>query len=427
MPDSPDSAIQTNQPPLLRDGSFWSMTSTQFLGAFNDNLFKQLVLLTCIDVTLAGGKDYQSIAMAVFAIPFVMFSGYGGYLSDRTSKRRIIVLAKVAEIVVMLLGLLAFLSGELPALMAVLFCMSTQSAFFGPSKYGILPEMLRDSDLPQANGIIQMTTFVAIIFGMALAGYSKDWFGDRLWIVSGVCVGIAIVGTITSLAIRRTPVARPGLPFRLSALGINRDTWLLLRANRRLFGVLMISSLFWFLGGVVQLSVNAFGKIQMDFGNTRTSILAACMGIGIALGCVLAGKMSHEQVNFRLVRIGAWGLVVSLAGMAWLGVSNMQPLDLEWMARITLTLLGVFAGLFVVPLQVYLQASPPEQLKGRMIGTMNLINWIGIVISAGFYQVSVSLLASYDLPMSWTFLSLALLVLPVALLYRPPDTKLDVV
>ncbi len=150
-------------PPLYRDASFWGMTITQFLGAFNDNLFKQLMLLLALKVSLA---DRQPLAMLVFSAPFLLFSGFAGFLSDRYSKRWIIVLSKIAEIAAMLLGMVGFFFYDkvgFTGLLVVLFLMGTQSAFFGPGKYGILPEMLRTSDLPRANGIILMTTFLAII------------------------------------------------------------------------------------------------------------------------------------------------------------------------------------------------------------------------------------------------------------------------
>ncbi len=433
-------------PRLARDHTFWGMTSTQFLGAFNDNLFKQLVLLLCVARTSADGTDYQPVAMALFAIPFVLFSGFGGYLSDRNSKRRTVVICKVTEIVVMAAGLVAFLSGQLWALFVVLFLMSTQSAFFGPAKYGILPELFRDRDLPVANGVIQMTTFVAIIFGMALAGFAKDWFEGRLWVVSTFCIGIAVMGTLTSFAIRSTRIAHPGLKFDKSALGVNRETWALLREDRTLFGILMISSLFWLVGGVVQPTVNAFGIREFGMTDSRASLLAACMGVGIALGCVVAGKASHHRINFRLVTIGAWGISASLVALAVLGHSRfgvrfippaggleglgdllMPANQIDVLARLLLTALGFAAGLFVVPLQVCLQTRPPEDQKGRMIGTMNLVNWIGIVLSAGFYQLGLWLAPSARIggdavvQVHWIFAALALLMLPVAVWYRPQN------
>ncbi len=432
-------------PPLYQDSSFWGMTVTQFWGAFNDNLYKQLVLLFCAQQALQlQTDDRQGTALAVFALPFVFFSGLGGWYADRHTKRTIVIACKVAEIIIALLAMAAFFTGELLPLLIVLGLLSTQSAIFGPAKYGILPEMLRDDDLPQANGIIQMTTFIAIIFGMASAGFVKQAYPDQLWKTSYFCIGIAVIGTIASFWVRRTPVAHPGLPFSSSALGIDTETRGLLRNDRRLLSVLLISSVFWFVGGIVQPLVNIFGIGQLHISESRTSLMAACMGVGISLGCIVAGRASRKRVNFKLVTIGAWGLVACLAAMAGFGwwatpeadatlpkadvslwASFIPLTTTEWLARGILTLLGFFAGLFVVPLQVELQTRPPKSLKGRMIGAMNLINWIGIVLSALFFGIFTMVLNYLNWPMSNVFLFLAAVVLPIAILYHPKDEILS--
>lgn len=436
----------TGSPTLFRDRAFWGMTSTQFLGAFNDNLFKQLVMLICIDAAAPErlGKDYQPLALALFAIPFVLFSGFAGFLSDRMSKRGIVVWMKVLEIVIMLAGMAAFFLGAmdpdwlLPMLFVVLFFMSTQSAFFGPSKYGILPELFAEKDLPQANGIIQMTTFLAIIFGFAAAGYGKLYFGADVWVVSAICVGIAVAGTLTSLLVRPTPVAHPGLKFEWSALAINKDTWNMLKGDKPLVEVLLISSLFWFLGGVMQPTSNTFGKVQMVLDDGSTSLLGAFMGIGIAAGCVLAGKLSHQQINFGLVRIGSWGLVGSLLFLMLLGLSHSAETSPDasgiapfWVTHnlVRLGMLGVgfFGGLFIVPLQVFMQARPPEDQKGRMIGAMNLVNWLAICFAAAFVGLSTWLFRELQLEVHWIFAVMALIILPVAVFYHPPDESLSAV
>ena len=181
MPDAPTDSPSASPPatppldnarPLLRDASFWGLTATQFLGAFNDNLYKQLLLLLFVAVPHGEQtQDWQSLALVMFSLPFILFSGFAGFLSDRYSKTRVIVFAKVAEIAIMAAGAAGFwamgqygLTGPIiGVLSAVLFCMGAQSAFFGPGKYGILPELFRDRDLPAANGIVLMTTFIAII------------------------------------------------------------------------------------------------------------------------------------------------------------------------------------------------------------------------------------------------------------------------
>ncbi len=446
----PDDARE-GRPPLLRDPTFFGFTATQFFGAFNDNLFKQLVLLLCIDNVLRGGNDWQSAAQAIFAVPFVLFSGFAGWLSDRTPKRGLIVLCKIAEIGIMLAGMAAFFVGGLKPeglliyLFVVLALMSTQSAFFGPAKYGILPELFRDRDLPRANGLIQMTTFLAIIFGTATAGFAKDALGGRLWIVSTYCVAVAVIGTLTSFLIRPTPIAQPGLKLKPSSLAVDSALWSVLRQDRKLLGVLGVSSLFWLVAGLVPTTVNAFGKSQLQLNDTRTSLLAACMGIGIAGGCVLAGRLSQGRMRFGLVTFGAWGLIAGFVLAAAIGVygtadvppeiaaaQQANPLTApaaapdnpaQWLAYAVMIGLGVCAGLFAVPLQVYLQHRPPKEFKGRMIGAMNLANWIGIFLSAAVYGVA-SMFVRESRQYGWLFVVAAVLLLPIALLYRPEDETL---
>ncbi len=430
--------------PLRDDRSFWGMTATQFLGAFNDNVFKQLVLLIGVDYVTLRSLDhdpYQTAAQATFAIPFVLFSGFAGWLSDRVSKQRVVVLCKVAEIGVMAAGLLAFVGGTMGSdtlmtlLLLVLSLMSMQSAFFGPSKYGILPELFAEHDLPQANGLIQMTTFLAIIFGTAVVGFAKQLLeeaGLGLWPISAACIALAVLGTLTSLVIRSTPVAHPGLPFCASSLTIDRTTWGMLRSDRTLMGVLLVSSLFWFLGGLLMSTVNAYGKLQLGLKDGPTSLLAASVGVGIAVGCVLAGRLCGQSVRFAIVRRGAWGMALTsglLCGVYWITSSTELRM---WLSALLLTGLGLSAGIFAVPLQVFLQARPPAEQKGRMIGAMNLINWIGILLAAGFYGFCSALFttapdAATGEPrstISWTFAIIAVLLVPIAIWYRPADEPL---
>lgn len=413
------------QAPYTRDRAFWGMTATQFLGAFNDNIFKQLVLLLCTAYVVkiaARGDSWQALAQAAFALPFVLFSGLGGYLSDRFSKRTIVVSCKVGEIVVMGCGAASLLlipadsRAGLLALCGVLFLMGSQSAFFGPAKYGILPEMLREEDLPAANGLIQMTTFLAIIFGTVLAGQSVVAFRATLWVVTAMCVAIAVTGTLTSLLVRRTPIAQPELRLTTDALWINCDLRSLLRSDRLLLQVLLISTLFWFLGGAVIPAVNGFGEFNLKLGEDRTSLMAAMMGIGIAIGCPVAGLVSRGRIRFGLVRVGAAGIFLSLGTVSAAPHLGLSVAQVEQLCRGALVCLGFFGGLFAVPLQVFLQTRPPKSQKGRMIGSMNLVNWIGILVAALFHMISASV---FGKGASISFVVLGLMILPIAIWFRP--------
>lgn len=448
------STIEPGATSLISNPVFAGVVITQFLGAFNDNYFKQMLLLKCVEferVTaeqFGKGIDLQPWAMVAFALPFVLLSGMGGYVSDRYSRQRVIVWCKVGEIGVMVCALLVLLMTDISTrtqlmlLIGVLALMGGQSALFGPSKYGILPELFSRKLLLPVNGTVQMTTFLAIIFGMALAGIALDVLDDSLWYASVVAVIIAIAGTLTSLLIRRTDAPHPDLPMRLEMLYVPRETWRLILADPMLRNCLIMAMLFWFIGGVAQPAVNSLGELAFSLSKTRTSLLAASIGVGIALGCIVAGTMNRKPGDgSRWVQIGGWLIVVSLALITALASGRfgspvpsseqesiaaaiLQADSIEWMLRGGMFFLGFSAGLFVIPIQVYIQEAPPTEQKGRVIGALNLLSWIAIVASAVFVGVASKVadaFATADAPYSRRYLifaALALVMLPGAILFR---------
>jgi len=281
---------------------------------------------------------------------------------------------------------------------------------------------------------------------MAAAGYARDLLPGQMGLAwtSSVAILVAVPGTMGALLIRPTAAAQAELRFSWKSAGIDTDNWQLLKEDHFLRGVLLVSALFWFSGAVVQQAVNSFGRRELGLSDTRTSLLAAALGIGIAAGCMLGGKLSKKCIRFGLVHIGAWGLVVCLAalvvisqlragGVMWLATDESGPgnalftaSSVEWIVRLALVGVGLFGGLFIVPLQV----SPSESQKGRMIATMNFTNWVGILLSAVFYGGVdwIRRMASEGLhvhvPHAVMFGVLAVVILPVACLYRPPDRKL---
>jgi acyl-[acyl-carrier-protein]-phospholipid O-acyltransferase/long-chain-fatty-acid--[acyl-carrier-protein] ligase len=306
---------------------------------------------------------------------------------------------------------------------AVLFLMGTHSAFFGPSKYGILPELIRATDLPRANGIFLMMTFLAIIFGMALAGALLTLFGERVWMASLACIAIAVLGTITALLIRPQPPANPNLAYRWSCWAVSKDTLQLLRTDRQLLAAMVVVAVFWMVGGTVLQTINAVGKSQLGLDELRTSMLAASIGVGTAIGCMLGGYLSRGRVNRSVVTVGTFGTVVTLAIMCLPGGHNGHLLGFHASIPV-LILLGAFSGMFIVPVQVTLQSRPPREEKGRMIATMNQISWIGVILGALIYEVCIIVLQFTGGPRSLIFGVTALLMLPVALFYRPEDERL---
>ncbi len=437
-------APATSQPSqLMSDRSFWGMISTQFLGAFNDNLYKQLMLLLAIPVAVAAvaggsgevagaalaadeGSDVQGWATLVFSLPFVLFSGFAGYLSDRYSKTPIIVLCKVAEIAVMFLGLLAFYFYDnlgIAGTWVVLFLMGSQSAFFGPGKYGILPELFSPRDLPRANSLILMSTFLAIIFGTVLAGGLKEVLTgaggstQNLWLGLLVCVGIAIAGTLTSLLVRKVPAGQPGIPLTTDCWGVSKDVWAMLTADRTLLGALLVSSVFWLVSGLAVPTVNRLGLGLLNVGDTQTSILTASIGLGIMGGALFASFLCRKGWGDRSVSLGLWGIFGSLVMLGlWTG-GDTHLLGFAG-SIVALISMGVFAAIFAIPIQVFLQERPPANLKGRMIATMNQANFLGILISGPLYQLFEAIAGMAGWPICSVFLMMGLLVLPLAVFYR---------
>jgi acyl-[acyl-carrier-protein]-phospholipid O-acyltransferase/long-chain-fatty-acid--[acyl-carrier-protein] ligase len=407
------------------------MATTQFLGAFNDNLFKQLILLLATP-TAASAKagtaiDRQGQAQLIFAAAFLIFSGFAGYVSDRFSKRRVVIIAKLAEIVIMFLGFLAFWNygrDGLNALLVVLFLMGVHSAFFGPAKYGILPEIIRQSDLPRANGLFLMLTFLAIIFGTGLASVLLNPDNPRLWMGSLVCIGIAAVGACTALAVRPVPPAQPSLKYSIAAWGVPREIRKLIWDDRELLWAIVVVAVFWMVGGIVLPTVNALGKTQLDLAGGPLAILTASMGIGIAAGCMLGGYLSRGRVNQKIVIGGAWGVVITLVVLALPGGPRGSLLGFYGSIPL-LILVGLFSGMFIVPVQVALQSRPPREEKGRMIATMNQCSWIGIILGAVVWDLCLAALKNTGWPRSSVFAVTAMLMLPVAIFYRPKDERLS--
>ncbi|MFI4876169.1 MAG: MFS transporter [Blastopirellula sp. JB062] len=416
-------------PPLSRDASFWGMTVTQFFGAFNDNVFKQLLLLMGVNQVVSGenGQDLQGVAMILFSLPFLLLAGPAGFLADKFSKTTVIVSSKIAEIVAMLLGVIGFWYFDMfgfAGLFAVLFLMGAQSTFFGPAKYGILPETLHETDLPKANGIFLMTTFLAIIFGTVAAGVLRDQLSGQLWIGSAICVAIAIVGTLTSLLVRRTSPAKPHARLTVGACTVPPSAIRLFRARPAMLKALLASCVFWLCAGIVQQSVNSLGVVQLKLSDTNTSIMNGLIGVGIAIGCMIAGLMSKNRIDFRIVQIGAWGISATLALLALPGPFHGHLLGF-WGSLPVLLVLGACTGMFSVPIQVYLQAKAPQSQKGEVIAEMSRANWVAILLSGLLYGLFDKILIDFDWPRCYLFAFTVLIMLPVAILYHPPSEDLE--
>jgi len=387
MNDLPSkAAIESGAAPGAdRRRGFWFLFLTQFQGAFSDNVYRTLAMFIFIGMTLpqfAGDSRTLRMALvgALFALPFILFSMAGGYLADRFSKRSVAIGTKIAEIFIMGLALLALALNEPILLLATVFLMGAQSAFFGPTKYGLLPELLPEKKLSWGNGLLELGTFLAIVGGTIGGGWLFEIFkGSHVW-TGVILVVLAMLGTGWSLGIDRVPAADPAKQWRVNFLA---DLWGQLgtiRRDRVLTLAVFGNTYFFFLAALIQqYAIYAYGKdlLQLREGQI-TSYLMSAIAIGIGVGSLAAGYLSGNKIEYGLIPLGSLGMTAFGAFLA-------QP-GRELTGVIAgLVLYGFFAGFFIVPIAALIQHRPDPKEKGAIIAASNLLSFVGIFGAAGIF------------------------------------------
>lgn len=385
MPVAAAAAFQTDERGGLVSRSFLGLLATQFLGAFNDNMFRWLIVPI--------GKHYfgsssESLALAVglaaFVLPYVLLAAPAGYLADRCGKRGVMIGCKVAEILIMLAGIAAIYLGSPAAMFVVLAIMGSQSALFGPSKFGSIPEIVRPERLSAANGLIGMTTILAVVLGSIAGGYLFLATGptgrDGMWLTMASLVGVAVVGWGTSLFIQRLPAANPQREFPWNpARQTMRDLTVLFQSVS-LVRVALGTAFFWSLASLANLNVDAYACHELGLEQHQVGPLLAVIALGVGVGNVLAGWWSRGRVELGLVPLGALGMA---AGALVLYFSTDSYL---WSMG-SLFVMGAAGGLFDVPLQAYLQDRSPPQSRGAMLAASNLLTFLGTLIVSGLFYL----------------------------------------
>jgi acyl-[acyl-carrier-protein]-phospholipid O-acyltransferase/long-chain-fatty-acid--[acyl-carrier-protein] ligase len=365
-----------NRHGLLRQRGYTALLAAQILGSFNDNLFKMVVSLLALGVGIGGGSAYLSLAGAVFILPYLLFSGYAGHVADRFDKRSVLVFAKMVEVAIMGLALASLMSGRIGWMMAILFLMATQSAFFSPAKYGILPEMLPATQLSRANGLLELSRYLAVILGTVSGGLLLSVSAGRPALVGLVMIAIACIGAVVSLRISAVPSSGAGKPFRVNpwaevATGIRR-----LARDRQLGPAVAGITFFEFLGAFVMLDLLLLGKEVMALDDLSVSMLVGLAGLGAAVGCFAAGRLSGDRIALGLVPIGSAGITAALVFLSYV------PHSYGWTV-VGVMSVGGFGGLFFVPLNTLLQHASGRAEKGHLIGTNNFLNMLGVLASCG--------------------------------------------
>jgi len=362
-------------------GGFWGLIATQFQGAFNDNGLKFFVIFLILGQNpYESQKDFGVFLIGnLFAIPFLLFSMTGGYLADRFSKRDVTIATKVFELAAMAFAVFAFWTGNPYLAFTVIFLASTQAAFFGPSKYGLLPELLPAEDLSWGNGILELTTFIAIIAGTVFGSYLAQTFHGREAFAGLIFAGLTLFGLLTSFFIARVPANDPAKNFRWNIFGDLGAQWRLVRPDRALKLAVIGNTYFWFLGALLQFVIVFYGREILHLNETRGSYLQAALAIGIGVGSFAAGYLSGGKIEYGLVPLGGVGMAVFGSVLALHGLSFLQVIGL-------LAALGFAGGFFVVPINALIQHRPDEDKKGGVIAYANWLSFVGVLLASAIYS-----------------------------------------
>lgn len=357
--------------------SFRWLNVAQFLGALNDNIFKLLIIAFIVGRQgMQSASKVASLAGAVFVVPFLLFSAFAGRLADRFSKRNIVVAVKVAEVIVMALGLVAFVLKMDLALYAILFLMAAQSAFFSPSKYGIVPELVRRDQLSRANSFLEALTYLAVVIGAVLVPVLLFLANRSYGIAGAACVIIAAVGLWAGSRIE--PTEAGGSTKRASILFVKDIARTLgsIRRKRDLLLAVAAAAYFLLIGAFVQLNVIPYSIERLGFDETQGGYLFLPGAIGIGVGAYLAGRLSGRNVEFGLVPLGSLGLMLSSIGLG-LGLGGLY-----YTFALTFVM-GTSAGLFIVPVHAFIQLRSPRRRRGEIIAASNFLGWVGVFLASG--------------------------------------------
>lgn len=394
---------------LLSTRRFLPMFMTQFLGALNDNVYKQALLLVItygwINQQSASVSTLNNLAALLFILPYFIFSATAGQIADKYERARLVRGIKILEIIIMLIGSAGFLLGHLWLLLLALFLMGTHSTFFGPIKYAILPEILKPNELMSGNALFQSGTSMAILIGMILGGAvisASD--GNLLWI-SLTIVTIAILGYLSSRFILKQNVTTPDLEIDWNFFRTSFQTLKYAKSIPLIYLVLLGNSWYWFYGATYLTQIPQLTQQNLHASENVVSLLLTFFSVGIGIGSLLCRRIGGTEVNLKMVPIGAIGLTVFAlylaASLAFVPIRTGELLHLAdvfqqgwsyYHVMLAVTLLGISGGFYIVPLYAMMQAYSPRSHRARVVAANNILNAVFMVSSAIFSIIILSIL-----------------------------------
>ncbi len=382
---------------LLTRKRFLPLFIVQFFGAFNDNLFKNaLAAIITFKISSELALDSQLLVTAaggIFIAPFFLFSATAGQLADVFEKSRLIQYTKILELILAILGTIGFITGNIWFLFAVLFLLGTQSTFFGPLKYSILPDHLREDELIAGNGLIGMGTFVSILIG-TIAGNLLTTLPAGTGVVSVLLIIIATLGWSAS---RFIPQSLPDAPNLKVSLNPVTETWKIIRhasGNRQVFVPMLAISWFWLVGATYLTQFFNLGKNVIGGNEQVVTLFLTSFTLGIAVGAMACNRLVKGVVTAKFVPIGALGM--SLFGIDFflatcdiapqtdqlIGAVQFLQTMTHWRILLDLTLFSICGGIYIVPLYSLIQKRSLKEHRSRNIASLNILNALFMVISA---------------------------------------------
>lgn len=408
----------SSQSSLLTQKRFLPYFITQFLGAFNDNIFKNVLLLfvafASVDTLPISSNLFINLAAGLFILPFFLFSALAGVLADKYEKSWFIRKVKLLEVVIMSLGAIGFIYESYGILLLLLFLMGTQSAFFGPVKYALLPQQLETKELVSGNALVETGTFLAILIGTLGAGIIASEESAKL--VAAICiVSFAVLGYVSSCFIPEAPSNAPDLKVKWQPIKLTKATLTIAKKDRPTFQALMSISWFWFLGATYLTQFPNFTKLHLNGTESSVAFLLALFSVGIAIGSLACDKLSNHRIEIGIVPMGSLG--ISIFGLL---MATSIPESLPefgsfqqfvthselWPLFAYLLLLGISGGIFIVPLYSLMQLRAKPDERAQVIAGLNIYNSLFMVGSAVMGIVCLSVL---ELSIPQLFILLALL------------------
>lgn len=434
---------------LGKNKGFVNLNILQAFGAANDNLFKQLIILS---VASGGiwhvhlGTGGQATISLLFSLPFIIFGGFAGQFSDRYSKRSVVIVVKLWEVMLALFCIAALATGNFNLSVWCVVLLGVQSTLFSPVKLGIIPELVGSKQITHANGMLAMVSNISIILGIAIAGmfsdqYKASFLGNgmlssdvtpeqRASIVSGVTLEsavtwlyipgfviltLALIGLYCSYRLPKLPAKNPDLRLSFSLRGFFGVYWEQLIANlgTPLMAVTGAFSSFYVIAGIATLNISEYGQ-YLGVSDTKASAQGAFLSVAIGLGGVLVGVKSKTRVRPRFILVGGIGMVFGFTILGFLPKNY-------WLVVAVLSLSGFFAGLYMIPLQSLLQILTTDENRGRYIGLTSMLTMVGFVAGNYLFDLGSNSFGEHAAPRTYLLCAgiAALMLIPLSLRWAP--------